>query len=74
MRLIRFLLAVVFFGALGLWIDAAAHGFHGAYCFSSGGCESSGINFPGHTVLWLAPVAMVATGVLLSAIRRARLR
>jgi hypothetical protein len=71
MRLVRTVLAIVFFGASILWIYAAAHGFHGAYCIHSRGTSSCGTNitFRGSTVAWLAPVVAVGCLFLLGASR-----
>ena len=71
MRLLRFVLWLVLVGAVVIWVDGLAHGFKGTYCFnSSGTCTSSDIQFPGHVVVWLAPVVAIVALWLLLQIKR----
>lgn len=76
MRLLQAALSIVFCGAMVLWLYAAAHGFHGTYCFHSSGSLTCGTNvtFHGPIVLWSSPAIAIVCVVLLREIKKRGLR
>lgn len=76
MRLIQRGLGLLMVGAAVLWLYGLVHGFSGSYCFDTvpdEGCGAS-VQISGHTVLWLAPLVIIASAWASNALHRAALR
>ncbi|WP_143674491.1 MULTISPECIES: hypothetical protein [Streptomyces] len=58
------------------WLVAASHDFEGTICYGgdASGLVCDGVGFEGETVLWLAPVVIVACAAIRAIARRVVLR
>ncbi|GAA3793763.1 hypothetical protein GCM10022206_37240 [Streptomyces chiangmaiensis] len=63
-------------GAVIAWLVAASHDFEGTICYGgdASGLVCDGVGFEDESVLWLAPVVIVACAVIRAIARRAALK
>lgn len=63
-------------GAVIAWFAAASHGFEGVICYGGNAALSTcdGVGFEGQTVLWLAPVVILACAAVRGVARRMALK
>jgi hypothetical protein len=62
MRFLRILLWLVALAAAGIWFLGLAHGFRGFTCVQTGHtCKAHDLRLRGHLVVWVAPLALIAS-------------
>jgi len=75
MRYMRFVLWLVAIGAAGIWFIALTHGFKGFYCVTTDHtCTSQDLRLQWHVVLWLAPMVLLVSLLLVRVSKHYRIR